>query len=143
MRLAKLLENQILSKVRILILIHHYISETSGNRLQRSRIIPEQYIHIQEDIIKIHHSCLLAFLNIELINIAYPRLLCRGIILQDCRIPAISLRSHKIILGHRYSRKHILRLIYLVIKLKFLQTSLDSTDRVASIINRECRRIAQ
>ena len=56
MHLTELLKDQILREVGILILIDHDIVKTSGNRLTRSRIIPQQDIHIQQDIIKIHHT---------------------------------------------------------------------------------------
>ena len=64
MSLAQLLQNQILCKVRILILIDHYIPESSGNALKSSRIVTKQDIHIQEDVIKVHHSGLLALRSI-------------------------------------------------------------------------------
>ena len=143
MELAQFLENQILGEVGVLVLVHHYVSETPGNRFKSSRIIPQQDIHIQKDIIKVHHSGLPAFLGIELVDVTYPRFLRRRIVLKRRRIPSICLRRHEVVLRHRYARKHIPRLIYLFIKMKVLQTRLDRTDGVACVIYRKSLRISQ
>ena len=48
----------------------------------------------------------------------------------------------KDVLSHRDTAEHVLRLIHLVIKLKFLQTCLYGTHRISRIINRKILWIA-
>ena len=139
--LTEFLQYKILGEVRILILVDHDIVEPSCNRLQGSRIVTKQDIHIQQDIIEVHDTCLLAFLRIQLIDIAYAGLLGGSIVLQGIRIAAVCIRSDKIVLRHRDARKHILRLIDLLVKLKILKTRLYRANRVACIIDREGLRI--
>ena len=97
MELAELLQDQILGEVGILILIDHDISEPSRYRFESSRVIPQQYIHIQQDIIEIHDSGLPAFGGIQLIDVAYPRFPGRGIVLQDIGISPVRICRDQIV----------------------------------------------
>ena len=143
MSLAQLLQNQILSEVRILILIDHYVPESSCNALKSSRIITKQDIHIQEDVIEIHHSGLLALSSIQFVDVADSRFLGCCIILHGSGIAAIRRRRNQIVLSHGYTTQNILRLIDLIIQLKFLQAGLDCTHGITRIIDCESRRISQ
>ena len=143
MELTELLQDEILGEIRILILIDHYVVESSCYRLQRSRIVAQQYVHIQQDIIKIHDTRHLAFICIQIIDVHDTRLLCRRIILQGIGVASVCRRSDQVVLRHGYTRKHILRLVYLVIKLQLLQAGLYGADRIAGIIDREGRRVSQ
>ena len=137
MELTQLLKYQILSDIRILILIDHDIVETARNRLEGGRIVAQKYVHVQQDVIEIHDSRLPALFRIPLVDVAYPRLLRRSVILKRIRVAAIGLCRYEIVLRHRYPRKHILRLIYLIVELKLLQACLYGTYRIACIIYRE------
>ena len=143
MSLAQLLQNQILSEVRILVLIDHYVPESSCNALKSSRIVTKQDIHIQEDVIKVHHSGLLAFSRIQLVDVADSWFLSCSIILHSSSITTISRCCNQIILGHGYTTQNILRLIDLIIQLKLLQTGLYCTHRITRIIDRKGRRVSQ
>ena len=141
--LAQLLEYQILRKVGILILIDHDIVESARYRFHRRRVVTQQDVHVQEDIVEVHDTCLLAFMGIELINIADARFLGRCVILKSVRVATVRFGGHQIVLRHRNAREHILWLIHLLIQLKFLQTCLDRTDRISRVIDGKCRRITQ
>ena len=58
--LAKPLHDQVLGEVRILILIHQYIPEEVPVFLQDGRMIPEQDIGLQQQVVEIHGSRLQA-----------------------------------------------------------------------------------
>ena len=58
--LAKPLHDQVLGEVRILILIHQYIPEEVPVFLQDGRMIPEQDIGLQQQVVEIHRSRLQA-----------------------------------------------------------------------------------
>ena len=93
MELTELLQDKILREVRILILVDHNVVETAGNRLQRSRIITQQYVHVQQDVIEIHDSRHLAFICVQIVNIYDTRFLCCRIILQGIGIAPVCRRS--------------------------------------------------
>ena len=117
MELTQLLQDEILREVGVLILVDHDVVETSGDGHEGLLAVAKQYVHIQKDIIEIHHSRKLALMGITLVNIHDARLLCGGIVLLCRRIATICARSHQVVLCHGYARKDILRLIDLVVKL--------------------------
>ena len=121
MDLAEFLQNEILGKVRVLILIHHDIVKTAGHGSERLLVISEQDIHIQQDIIEIHNAGLFAFGRIQSIDIADFRLLRMSIIGNGLIAALVGLRRDKIVLRHRNAAQHILRLVNLVIKFQFLK----------------------
>ena len=106
-------------------------------------MVAKQYIHIQEDIIKIHHSCLLALVGIQFIYVHHSRLLRRRIVLLRRRIAPVRRCRDEVVLGHRYSRKHVLGLIDLLVELKLLEAGLYRADRIACVVDCKCGRIAQ
>ena len=143
MDLAELLQDEILRVIGVLILVDHDIVKASGDGHEGLLAVTKQYVHIQKDIIEIHHSRKFALMGIKLINVHYARLLGGSIVLLRRRIAAISARSHQVVLRHGYARKHILRLIDLFVKLEFLYACLDGADRVACVIDCECLRISE
>ena len=82
-------------------------------------------------------------MRIQVIYIHNTWLLSCRIVLLSSHIPTICPRSHQIVLRHGYARKHILRLIHLIVKLKFLYACLDGADRVTCVIDCECLRISE
>ena len=37
-------------------------------------VVPQENVHVEQDIIEVHHSGLTAFLGVQLVDVAYPRL---------------------------------------------------------------------
>ena len=82
-------------------------------------MLVEQDIGIQQYIIEIHDTLGLAFLRIELIDIAYPALAHLGVLAYRLMVVHIVRCCHQVVLGRGYAGKHLARLVYLVIQLKF------------------------
>ena len=70
----QLLQYKILRIIRILVLVHHYIHESPRYRLEGRMVVPQENVHVEQDIIEVHHSGLTAFLGVQLVDVAYPRL---------------------------------------------------------------------
>ena len=66
--LAKPLHDQVLGEVRILILIHQYIPEEVPVFLQDGRMIPEQDIGLQQQVVEVHRSRLEATVLVTFID---------------------------------------------------------------------------
>ena len=64
----ELLENQVLRVVGVLVLVHHDGVEPFGNRRQRIGTLLQQDVHVQEDIVEVHHPGLPAQLAIRLVH---------------------------------------------------------------------------
>ena len=103
-------------------------------------MLVEQDIGIQQYIIKIHDPLGLAFLRIELIDIAYPALAHLGILAYRLMVVHIVRCRYQIVLGRGYARKHLSRPVCLVIQLKFSDTGLYSIPGIGCIVDGECLR---
>ena len=123
--LRKFLEYQVLGIVGVLILVHHYIVEPAGQVVQSLAVIPEQDVHVQQDIIEIHYPGLSAFGGIQPVDVKYARLFRCRVVLDDGLVPAVGLCCDQIVLGHGNPRKDILGPVHLVIKLELFQACLD------------------
>ena len=134
MSCAEFLQDKVLRKVRVLILVHHDIQEPVSNGIQSLRTVSEQYVHIQQDVIEIHDVGLLALPCIESVYLADFRLFRRRIVLDGLRISGISIGSDKIVLRHGYAAEHILRLVYLLVKLELFQTCLYGTRGITRVV---------
>ena len=141
--LAEFLQNEVLGEVGVLVLVHENVVEPVCNGGQRVREILEQNVHVQENVIEIHHAGSLAFLRIFRVDIAYFRLFGMGVV-DDCLgICLVGGRSDQIVLGHRYAPENILRLIDLVVQMHLLEAGLDGADRVAGVVDREGGRVSE
>ena len=61
MDFSQLLEYQILGEVGILVFIHQDIVETGCQGQLRLGIVPKQDVHVQEDVVEVHHAAVPAF----------------------------------------------------------------------------------
>ena len=143
MELAQLLQNQILGRIGILVLVHENVVEPGCDVFQRGRIVTEQYVHVQQDIVEIHHAGLLAFRRIEHIDVADFRLLRMGVIDDSLGILFIYFRRDEVVFRHGYAAEHILRLVDLVVKFQFFQARLYGTDGITGIIDCKSGRISE
>ena len=135
--LTELLENEVLGHIGILILVHKDVVEAGRHGIESLRIVPEQDVHIQQDIVEIHHPSLPAFFGITGVDIADFRLLGVRVIDNGLCILLVRLRRYQVVLGHRYAAEHILRLIDFVIKFHFLQARFYGADGITCVIDGE------
>ena len=135
--LAQLLENEVLGEVGVLVLVHENVVEPVRYGGQGVRKILEQYVHVQENVIEVHHAGSLAFLRIFRVDIAYFRLFGMGVV-DDCLgICLVGGGGDEIVLRHRDAPQDILRLIDLVVQMHLLEAGLDGADRVAGVVDSE------
>ena len=142
MNLAQFLQDQILGEVGILVLVDHDIVEPAADRLQSLRTVAQQYVHVQQNIVEVHdpggaHHGLVAH-----VDVADAGFLSVGVVGLGGRVTHVALGRHQIVLGHRYSGEHVLRLVDLVVEAEFLDAALDGAGRVARVIDGKRRRIA-
>ena len=134
---AQTFHNQMLGEVGILILVHQYILEIIAIFFQHVRMIPEQQVRLQQQVIEIHRSGLLATVLIAGINIAHQRDLVSQVIFYQLLILFISLIRDQRILGIRDAALYHPRTIHLVVQLHFLDDRLDQVLRIGRIIDRK------
>ena len=99
---SQLIDNSLLCKVRILILIDEHELELLNIFLADILMILKQYPCLNKQIVEVHRICLTASLHIPYIYISNLRTFLGGIITTPCAI-GIGLRHHQVVLGHRDS----------------------------------------
>ena len=143
MPLAQLLEDQVLGKISILIFIDHEVVEPRSYFLFRLGEVAQEDIHVQKNVVEVHHARRTAFPGVEGIHVAGIRHPGLPVGFHKFRIVPVGLRCHEIVLCEGYPCLDRLRLVDLVIKLELLQTGLDGAERVARVVDCELRRIAE
>ena len=141
--LGQLLEYQILGVVGILILINHYVLKARGYGLQSLRIVPEEDIHIEQDVVEIHHAGLLELQLITLIQVAQPLMLRTHIGEHQVGVVAIAGRRNEVVLCRRDARENVLGLVDLVVESHLLDADLDRALGIGSIVYGKILGIAQ
>ena len=141
--LRQLLEDQVLRHVGVLVLVHHDVRETAGDRLERLLVVPQQVVHIQQDVVEIHHPALLELLLVARIHLAQARPLGVAVLRLQLRIALVGRDRDEVVLGHRDAGQHVARLVDLVVQAHLLHAGLDGALRVGRIIDGEVLRIPQ
>ena len=75
-------QDEILRHVRILVLVHHNMRKAAGDVFQRFGGLFQQDVHVEEDVVKIHHTVLLAGLAVEFVHLVDVRFLVVFVVLQ-------------------------------------------------------------
>ena len=135
--LGKLLEDEILGKVGVLVLIHQYIGEAGGYLFEGLGIVLEQNIHLHQDVVEVHHSTGLEFLLIKIVDVADARLLGCGISQTALRICPISDRSNEVILSRRNAGEHFAGLVYLIVQLQLFYAGLYCRSGIRLVVDGE------
>ena len=98
---GKLLQNQVLRIIRVLILIHKNMVEARSDLRTGFRIIPQEDVHIQEDVVEVHHSVFLQFLLVEFINLPKERLLSVLVLLGEFSLGFVGSGGKEAVLRER------------------------------------------
>ena len=103
MLLRQLFKNQVLGEVSVLVLVHKNIVETGRYRLLCLWKIPKQDIHIQQYVVEVHHSRVLALLGVAGVDVAYSRLSGMGVVDDRLLVVPVGGRGDEVVLRHGYS----------------------------------------
>ena len=133
---GELPEDEVLGHVGVLVLVHQDVAETAGDAGERLRIPLQQDIHVQEDIVEIHHAGLLAQLAVQGVDPMDFRLLVEPVVLQVAA-GAVGVRrgGDQVVLGLGDAGEHLLGLIHLVIQPQLLDAGLEGTHGIRGVIN--------
>ena len=142
MRFHQLIDDKMLGKIGILILIDQNIPELILIKLQHIGVVSEKDIGIKQQIIEIHRPSTGTTTPINLIYVAYQRTLRSHIGFDQGCICRISRRGNKCIFGIGNNRLHGSRLIDLIIERHLFDDGLDKTTRIGLVVNREITRKA-
>ena len=122
---AQALYNQMLGKIRILILVHQHKLKKAPVLLQYVRMIAEEYIRLQQQIVEIHRPRLLATILIPLIYFTQQRNFRIYIMLHQLLVLIVCLIGNKCIFCIRDTALYHSRPIHLVVELHLLH---DGTE---------------
>ena len=136
----QLLENQVLRHIGVLILVHHDGVEPAGDGRQGIGIPPQEDVHVQQDVVEVHHAGLAAQLAIGLVDPVEFGLLVNPVIVPvSPGAVGVGSRGHEVVLGLGNAGKHLLGLVGLIVQAQLLDAGLDRTDGIGRIINGETR----
>ena len=141
--LRQLLQDQVLRLVRVLVLVHHQVREAPGDGGECLRVIPEQVVHIQQDVVEVHHPALLELLLVALVDLPQARALGVVVLRLELLGGLVGRIGNEVILGHGDAGEHLARLVDLVVESHLLHAGLDGALRVGGIVDGEIGRIAQ
>ena len=142
-QLRELLHYDVLRIVGILVLVHEYVGEAAGQGVHSLGVVPQKYVHIDKDVVEIHHSGLLELALVEAVNLVQLGLVAAGIRGQQVLTAAVGLRRHQIVLRPGNAGEHILWLISLVVKAELLDAMLHCGSGVGGVVNGKLGRITQ
>ena len=132
-----------LGKVGVLVLIDEYVAEHLRIVAADLRMLLKQQVGVDEHIVKVHHAALPASLPIGFVEHPHGRLARDAVILGQTCVIHIFCRRNQAVLGVGYARKHIGRLVLLVVAQPlFLEQRLDETARVGVVVDGEVAREA-
>ena len=130
-------QDDVLCHIRILILVHQYIVEHSRNFCTGGRAVPQEYVHIQQHIVEIHHPGLYALLCVKGIYLIDTRHFALAVLVYCSRTLTVFGRCNQVVLGIGDAGLDIFGLIDLVVQLEFLDAGLDEPLGVVGVVNGE------
>ena len=130
----QLIDDGLLGKVRVLILIHQHKMELLYIFLADILVILEQYPCLNEQIVEVHRIRLSTAFRVPCIYSTHLRPLLTRIIPRPCTL-CVSLRQQQVILRHRDTICHRGRLIYFIIESHLLDDRLHQRARVTLVVD--------
>ena len=127
----------VLRVVGVLVLVHHYVVEAAGDILQGIGIVAQQDVHVEQDVVEVHHPGLLELVLVQFVEFPDAGLAGMAVLHRDLRVVPVGGHRHQVVLGQGDAGKHLARLVDLVVQLEFLDAGLHSTGGVALVVNGE------
>ena len=133
-------QDQVLGHVRVLVLVHQDGIESFPDGDQRVLIPPKENVHVQEDVVEVHHAGLAAQLAIGLVHPVDLGFLVRPVVLPvTAGTIGIRGRRDQVVLGLGDAAEHLLGLVCLIVEAQLLNAGLDGAHRVAGVVDGEGR----
>ena len=136
-------QDDVLGVVRILVLVHEDMVEPAGDFQAMRREPGQQDIHIQQDIIKIHHPGLLALGAVQGVDFMQPRPFGMQVLHHHVCIGPVGIGRDQVVLGHGDASLHFFGFIDLVVQIQFLDAGFHRAHRIRLVIDGEGGRIPQ
>ena len=92
-------DNQVLGEVGILVLVDEYVAESCCNGLPNIRMVFQQDVHIEQDIVKIHGSGLLALFRVAGKDLYQASATCGTVFFHQLRIVPVAGHRVEVVLG--------------------------------------------
>ena len=113
---SQLHHDAVLRVVRILILIHQDVFESVLILRQNVRMLLEENVSVEQQIVEVHRIRLLQSVPVVLVDVTHLRDACRAVGLIHLRIGSIASRCHQSVLGIADAALHRGRLIHLLVQ---------------------------
>ena len=69
---CEFLEDDVLREVGVLVLVDHDVVEAGGKDVESLRVVAKKDIHVNENIVEVHHARRLEFLLVEFVKVGHP-----------------------------------------------------------------------
>ena len=137
------LDYNVLGEVGVLVLVHKDVGKTAGQDVERFGVVAQEYVHIDQDVVEIHHAGLLELALVESVDSVHIWLVASEILVDQILVYPVGLRHHKIVFRRADAGKHLFGLVHLVVETQFLDAMLDCRNGISRVRDGEVRRIAQ
>ena len=134
--LCELIDDGLLGKVSVLILIDEHEMELLNVFPPDILMVLKQHPRLHQQIIEVHRISLLTSLRVPYIYIRHLRALLAGIVTGPCAL-LIGLRQQQVVLGHRYPVGHGRGLVHLVVEPHLLDDCLHQRSCVTLVVDGE------
>ena len=112
--------------------------------MKRFLIIPEEDVHVHQDVVEVHHSGSLQLLLIKLVDFRKTAALHPAVCLQQIFAGGILVPGDQIVFGIRDAPENVLGFVVLIlIQMQLFQADLHRGLRIRGVVDRELLGIAQ
>ena len=124
----------------VLVLVHHDGVEALGDGRQRVGALLQQDVHVQEDVVEVHHPRLPAQLAVSLVHPVDLGFLVQAVVVAVAA-GAVGVRRGRdqVVLRLGDAGKHLLGLVQLVVQAQPLEAVLDGAHGIGRIVDGESR----
>ena len=137
--LGQLFDDKVLGSVGVLVLVHQHVAEVILIELQYVGMVAEQDIGIEQQIVEVHRSRLIAAVPVALVDFTHLGALGNGIVGHQFAVLDIHAGRDEVVLGIAYLAMYRVGLILLVVQSHLLDDSLDQGARVRLVVDGEVR----
>ena len=122
---GELIDDALLYRVRILILVNQYETEAISILLSHLLMFIEQRVRLCKQVVKVHGVCLSAPCAVGGIDGTDGRHPCLAVVLQRILVVGIEIGQYQMVLRHADTMVHRGRLIHLIVEIHLFDDALD------------------
>ena len=140
---GELAEDEVLAVVGVLVLIHQDVREAGGDLCESVFVVPQEDVHVDEDVVEIHDAGLLEALLVQVVNIHEARFLGERVRTEGVGVRPVGAYGDEVVLGGGYAGEDVAGLVNGVVQLQLLDDRFDCSGGIRLVVDGERLGIAE